>query len=103
VSKFGIMMGRHDGQKGRFGYQVDLERRMHADHPLRCAETVRRANRITCGWSNGYHDGHCTRVFDRQQIWLRNRVRRWLWRQLRLQTCQFGFSTGERPLRQYKL
>jgi transposase len=31
----GIMMGRHEGQKELFSYQVDLDRRVHADHPLR--------------------------------------------------------------------
>jgi transposase len=29
------MMGTHDGQKGLFSYQVDLDRRIRADHPLR--------------------------------------------------------------------
>jgi len=29
------MMGQHDGQKECFGYQVDLDRRVRADHPLR--------------------------------------------------------------------
>jgi hypothetical protein len=29
------MMGRHEGQKALFSYQVDLDRRVHADHPLR--------------------------------------------------------------------
>ena len=28
-------MGRHEGQKELFSYQVDLDRRVHADHPLR--------------------------------------------------------------------
>jgi transposase len=29
------MMGQHDGQKDMFSYQVDLDRRVRADHPLR--------------------------------------------------------------------
>ncbi len=29
------MMGQHEGQKDLFSYQVDLERRVRADHPLR--------------------------------------------------------------------
>lgn len=28
-------MGMHDGQKALFSYQVDLDRRVHANHPLR--------------------------------------------------------------------
>lgn len=35
MSVIGIMMGRHEGQKELFSYQVDLDRRVHADHPLR--------------------------------------------------------------------
>jgi transposase len=34
------MMGRHDGQKELFSYQVDLDRRVHADHPLRRVRTM---------------------------------------------------------------
>jgi transposase len=29
------MMGQHEGQKELFSYHVDLDRRVHADHPLR--------------------------------------------------------------------
>jgi transposase len=34
-SDFGNMMGEHAGQKELFSYGVDLDRRVHADHPLR--------------------------------------------------------------------
>jgi len=33
------MMGQHDGQKEFFSYQVDLDRRIRADHPLRAIRT----------------------------------------------------------------
>lgn len=33
------MMGLHDGQKEMFSYQVDLDRRIRADHPLRAIRT----------------------------------------------------------------
>ena len=56
-----------------------------------CAEAVRRVNRITRGWTNYYHYGHCTRVFGRQQVWLLNRTRRWLWRKYDCKHGLFGF------------
>jgi transposase len=34
------MMGRHEGQKELFSYQVDLDRRVRADHPLRAIRAV---------------------------------------------------------------
>jgi transposase len=33
------MMGHHDGQKELFSYQVDLDKRVRADHPLRAVAT----------------------------------------------------------------
>jgi hypothetical protein len=35
ASDFSNMMGQLEGQKELFNYQVDLDRRVHADHPLR--------------------------------------------------------------------
>src|SRR5690606_1181419 len=40
ASDFGNMMGIQSGQKEMFSYQVDLDRRVRADHPLRA---IRRA------------------------------------------------------------
>jgi hypothetical protein len=34
------MMGRHEGQKELFSYQVDLERRVRDDHPLRAVRAA---------------------------------------------------------------
>lgn len=68
-----------------------------------CAEAVRRVNRITRGWSNYYHYGHCTRVFGRQQAWLLNRLRRWLWRKYDCTHGLFSFFTNERLLGQYQI
>ncbi|MEY4815915.1 MAG: hypothetical protein RLZZ162_2988, partial [Verrucomicrobiota bacterium] len=61
-------------------------------------EAVRRVNRITRGWSKTYHYGHSTRVFGRQQVWLHNRVRRWLWRRDDCTHGLFSFFTAERLL-----
>ena len=63
-----------------------------------CAEAVRRVKRITRGWSNTDHSGHSTRVFGRQQVWLQNRVRRWLWRQDDCTHGLFSFFSDERLL-----
>lgn len=68
-----------------------------------CTEAIRRVNRITRGWSNYYHYGHSTRVFGRQQDWLQNRVRRWLWRKYDCRHGLFSFFTDERLLGQYQL
>lgn len=68
-----------------------------------CAEVVGRVNRISQGWANYYHYGHCTRVFGRQQDWLQNRLRRWLWRKYGRTHGLFSFFTNERLAGQYKL
>lgn len=34
------MMGQHEGQKDLFSFHVDLERRVHADHPLRRVQAM---------------------------------------------------------------
>ena len=68
-----------------------------------CAEAIRRVNRITRGWSNYYHYGHSTHVFGRQQLWLKNRVRRWLWRKYGCKHGLFSFFTDERLAGQYQL
>lgn len=68
-----------------------------------CAEVIRRVNRITRGWSNYYHYGHSTHVFGSQQLWLRNRVRRWLWRKYDCKHGLFSFFTDARLVGQYQL
>jgi transposase len=52
------MMGRHEGQKELFSYQVDLDRRVRADHPLRAIRGTidfgfARAEVADCYGSNG--------------------------------------------------
>jgi transposase len=34
------MMGRHEGQKELFSYEVNLDRRVRADHPLRAIQAA---------------------------------------------------------------
>ena len=41
---------------------------------------VRKVNPITRGWANAFHYGNTSHVFGKQQAFVRNRLRRWLWR-----------------------
>ena len=81
---------------------ADREELNHWTKHRSCAEAVRRVKRITRGWSNYYHYGHSTRVFGRQQVWLQNRVRRWLWRKDDCTHGLFSFFTDERLLGHYQ-
>ena len=74
------------------------EERNHWTKHRSCAEAVRRVNRITRSLSNTDHYGHGTCVFGRQQVWLQNRVRRWLSRQDDCTPGLFSFFTDERLL-----
>jgi group II intron reverse transcriptase/maturase len=44
------------------------------------AEAVGEVNRVVRGWSGYFHYGNSAGVFARVTWWLRNRLRRWLWR-----------------------
>jgi len=44
------------------------------------AEVVGKVNRAVRGWSGYFHYGNSAGVFSRVNHWLRNRLRRWLWR-----------------------
>jgi group II intron reverse transcriptase/maturase len=43
-------------------------------------EAVSELNRLLCGWSGYFHYRQSTRVFSKTQAWVRDRLRRWLWR-----------------------
>jgi Group II intron, maturase-specific domain len=64
---------------------------------------VRKVNQITRGWAGAFHYGNSTRVFDRQQSFVRNRLRRWLWRKYSRTHGLFEFFTNDRLEGQYKL
>jgi len=68
-----------------------------------CAEVVREVNRISQGWANYYHYGNSTRVFNKMQDWLENRMRNWLWRKYGCEQGKYKFFTKERLIGQYKL
>lgn len=64
---------------------------------------VREVNQITRGWAGAFHYGNSTRVFGKQQTFVRNRLRRWLWRKHGRTHGLFEFFTDERLEGQYKL
>lgn len=64
---------------------------------------VRKVNQITRGWANAFHYGNSTHVFGKQQTFVRNRLRRWLWRKYSRTHGLFRFFTDERLEGQYKL
>jgi group II intron reverse transcriptase/maturase len=53
-------------------------------------EVMDEANRILRGWANYFHYANSTRVFNQVQYWVRNRLRRWLWRKC---ACRHGLFT----------
>ena len=64
---------------------------------------VRKVNQITRGWATAFHYGNSTRVFGKQQTFMRHRLRRWLWRKYSRTHGLFEFFTDDRLHGQYKL
>ena len=64
---------------------------------------VRKVNQITRGWANAFHYANSTRVFGKQQWYVRNTLRRWLWRKHGCTHAQFDFFTNDRLHGQYRL
>jgi group II intron reverse transcriptase/maturase len=57
--------------------------REHLNHwtlHRRIPEAVEDLNRLLRGWSGYFHYRQSTRVFGKTQHWVRDRLRRWLWR-----------------------
>jgi RNA-directed DNA polymerase len=68
-----------------------------------CTATVTQVNRVARGWAQYYHHGNCSRVFAAERDWLRQRLRRWLWRKYGRTLSPFAFFTDERLHGQYQL
>lgn len=64
---------------------------------------VRKVNQITRGWATAFHYGNSSRVFGNQQVFVRNRLRQWLWRKYSRTHGLFKFFTNDRLHGQYKL
>ena len=57
--------------------------RSHLNHwtlHRRIPEAVGELNKLLRGWSGYFHYRQSTRVFGKTQAWVRDRLRRWLWR-----------------------
>ena len=75
----------------------------HWTHYRSCTEAIRSVNRVVRGWSQYFHYGHCTGVFIRNDDWLRERVRTWLWGKYRRRLGRYTFFTNDRIQGQYGL
>ena len=64
---------------------------------------LRQVNQITRGWAQAFHYGQSARVFWKQQLFVRNTVRRWLWRKYDRTHSLFEFFTDDRLHGQYHL
>ena len=86
------LSGRHS-ERGRAYPHVEpaagscaaLRRRLreilnHGTEWRSAAEVVGEVNAVVRGWSGYFHYGNSVRAFGKTQHWVRNRLRRWLWR-----------------------
>ena len=65
--------------------------------------TLEELNRMLRGWSQYFHYRNSSRVFEKLNWWLRDRVRRWLWRKHRCRTALWSAYPAERLYGQYGL
>jgi RNA-directed DNA polymerase len=80
--------------------------RVHLNHwttSKSCVATVAEVNRTVRGWSNYFHFGNSTKTFAKEQYWLRQRLRRWLWRKYGRTHGLYTFFTDARLHGQYHL
>lgn len=70
---------------------------------LPVAAVVNKTNQIVRGWATAFHYAHSTKVFALQQHYVRNTLRRWLWRKYGRTHAQYGFFTDDRLHGQYHL
>ena len=59
------------------------------------AEVVGEVNAVVRGWSGYFHYGNSVRVFGKTQHWVRNRLRRWLWRKHACTRTLHGYYTND--------
>lgn len=64
---------------------------------------IKKVNQLTRGWATAFHYGNSTRVFGKQQFFVRNTLRRWLWRKYDRTHALFDFFTDDRLHGQYHL
>jgi len=66
-------------------------------------EVIGEVNAVVRGWSGYFHYGNSVRVFGKTQHWVRNRLRRWVWRKHACARMLHGHYTNEVLHRQYGL
>jgi len=69
----------------------------------RIPEAVSDLNRILRGWSGYFHYRQSTRVFNKTQWWVRDRLRRWLWRKHNRTKALWSYYTNEMLHERYGL
>lgn len=67
------------------------------------AVVVKEVNAVVRGWSGYFHYGNSVRVFGKTQHWVRNRLRRWVWRKHACLRSLQTFYTNERLHETYGL
>jgi RNA-directed DNA polymerase len=65
--------------------------------------TVETLNQVTRGWATAFHYGNSSRVFNKQQHYVRNKLRHWLHRKYDRTHALFRFFTDDRLHGQYHL
>jgi group II intron reverse transcriptase/maturase len=58
-------------------------------------EVVKDTNAVLRGWSGYFHYGNSVGVFTKTQYWVRNRLRRWIWRKHACRRQFHGHYTNE--------
>lgn len=72
--------------------------RSHLNHwtlHRRIPEAVDDLNKLLQGWSGYFHYRQSTRVFSKTQAWVRDRLRRWLWRKHNRSKALWGDYSNE--------
>jgi group II intron reverse transcriptase/maturase len=92
--------GRKARQKLRKAVRRELN---HWTTGRSCCEAIGAVNQVVRGWSHYFHYGHCTRTFVREQDWLRQRCRKWLWKKYGRTLGYHTFFTNARIQGQYQL
>lgn len=66
-------------------------------------EVVAHLNQVTQGWARAFHYGNSTAKFDSLQHYVRQTLRRWLWRKHGRTRAQYGHYTNNRLHEHYGL
>jgi group II intron reverse transcriptase/maturase len=84
--------------RGRLGEILNHYTRWRA-----IAAVVREVNLVLRGWCGYFHYGNSARVFGKAQYWVRNRLRRWVWRKHARTRALYDYYTNQRLHETYRL